>query len=229
MNASDSERGSTEEVIDISPVKRIPKPMKISPRGLEFFFFTNIIRIIPTTSAIGARVEGLKNSRIALPDESISIRRIICAVTVVPIFAPRTIHTACLRFKTPAVISPTVITIVAVDDWITAVTRAPVSTPMKAFAVTFSSTRFRAVPDAFLSPSPMISIPYRNIARPPSRVITVKIVIIDSCYFGSAFPRSNFHTLKNANRAEPEFYRKTYVITITFSCKINVSHLLNHC
>ena len=50
-----------------------------------------------------------------LPDDSISISRIICAVTVVPMLAPITILTACLRLRIPAPISPTVRTIVAVE------------------------------------------------------------------------------------------------------------------
>ena len=115
MNASDSAKGSTAAVIFRSPEKSIPKPTAISPGVLLLGDFTNIIRIIPTTSATGARVSGLKNSRIILPEESISISRIICAVIVVPILAPITILTACFRFSIPALINPTVKTIVAVE------------------------------------------------------------------------------------------------------------------
>ena len=70
---------------------------------------------MPATSATGARVSGLKNSRIILPEESMSMSLIICAVMVVPILAPITMLTACLRSRIPALIKPTVNTIVAVE------------------------------------------------------------------------------------------------------------------
>ena len=57
---------------------------------------------------------------------------------------------------------------VAVELWITAVTRVPVSTPVIKLPETFSSTFFKAAPELFFKPSPMTSMPYKNMARPPS-------------------------------------------------------------
>ncbi len=45
-------------------------------------------------NAIGARKSGLKKERIEPLPDSISISRMICAVTVVPILAPITMLTA---------------------------------------------------------------------------------------------------------------------------------------
>ena len=102
----------------------------------------------------------------------------ICAVTVVPILAPMTMDTACFRFSTPAPIRATVRTMVAVELWITAVTSAPVRTPITTFPVTFSSTRFSAAPELFFRPSPISSMPYRNRASPPrSCTMALKISI----------------------------------------------------
>ena len=159
MKASDSARGSTAEVIFKSPENSTPNPMAISPGVLLFGVFMNIKSMIPTTVASGANVSGLKNSSIILPEESISISLMICAVIVVPMLAPITMLTACLRFRIPALIRPTVRTIVAVELWITAVTSIPVITPITTFWVALPRTLLRAEPDRFFSPSPITSIP----------------------------------------------------------------------
>ena len=114
-NAGDEDNGSTASVIDIRPMKRIPKPIAIIPGVFNDSFFTNMIKMIPKISATGAKKSGLKNARIEPLPDSISIKRIICAVTVVPMLAPITILTACFKFKIPAPIKPTVNTIVAVE------------------------------------------------------------------------------------------------------------------
>ena len=46
---------------------------------------------------------------------------------VVPMLAPIMIHTACLRVIMPELTKPTTITVVAEEDWITAVMPAPTS------------------------------------------------------------------------------------------------------
>ena len=115
INTSESASGSTADVIDIKPVNNTPKPSAMVPAFFVCSFLINIISTIPIINAIGASVSGLKKLRMDPSDDSISIKRIICAVTVVPILAPKTILTACLRFRTPAPIRPTVRTIVAVE------------------------------------------------------------------------------------------------------------------
>ena len=49
----------------------------------------------------------------------------IWPVTVVPTLAPMIMPRDCLRVIMPAATRPEVITMVAVDDWINAVTRSP--------------------------------------------------------------------------------------------------------
>ena len=107
--------GFTPSVIKFRPMKSTPKPMQISPIGFADLRLINISRIIPMTSATGARVSVSNSQRNQFVPASMSDRRIICAVTVVPILAPITMDTACLRFRTPAPISATVRTMVAVE------------------------------------------------------------------------------------------------------------------
>ena len=94
---------------------------------------------------------------------------------VVPMFAPSTMLIDCLRLSMPAPIRPTVSTIVAVELCITLVTRVPVSMPSAALWVTFSSMLLRALLELLLRPSPIMSIPYKNMESPPRSEITEKI------------------------------------------------------
>ena len=146
-------------VIVIMPVKRMPKPMQISPGPLTLLFLTNMTRMMPTISAAGARVEGLNISSTMLPPDSMSMRRMICAVTVVPMFAPMTMLMAWRRVSMPAASRPTVRTMVAEEAWIMAVTSMPVSSPVKVFRVSFCSRTRSVSPELFLRPSPMTSMP----------------------------------------------------------------------
>ena len=80
-------------------------------------------------------------------------------MTVVPIFAPMTMLTACRRFKMPAPMRPTVRTIVAVELWMMAVTMVPVRSPRTTLWVSLPRKFFRAGPEPCFKPSPMISMP----------------------------------------------------------------------
>ena len=75
----------------------------------------------------------------------------------------------------PAASRPTVSTMVAEEAWIMAVTSMPVSRPVKVFRVSFCSRTRSVSPELFLRPSPMTSMPKRNMARPPNMVMTLKI------------------------------------------------------
>ena len=77
----------------------------------------------------------------------------------------------------PELTKPTTITVVADEDWITAVTPAPSNTAFIGLEVSFSNILSSLPPDAFESPSPMISIPYKKSARPPIIVSIPKISI----------------------------------------------------
>ena len=76
----------------------------------------------------------------------------IHAVIVVPIFAPIITPTACERVKRPALTKPTVITVVAEEDWITEVIPTPVITPLKGFEVIAVRKPRILLPAAFCKP-----------------------------------------------------------------------------
>lgn len=175
VNAWDSDSGDTASVIPIRPVNSMPKPMSIMPMPFVFWLLTNLRNIMPQSTASGDSVEGLNISMNAAPLEFISIRRIICAVTVVPMFAPMTMLMDWRRLSIPALKRPTVSTIVAVELCMTLVTRVPVSIPSTALWVTFSSMLLRALLELLLRPSPIMSIPYKNMESPPKSEITEKI------------------------------------------------------
>ena len=60
-----------------------------------------------------------------------------CPVMVVPMLAPMMIHTACRSVIMPELTKPTTMTVVAEEDWMTAVMPAPTATPRKRLAVSF--------------------------------------------------------------------------------------------
>ena len=64
----------------------------------------------------------------------------IHAVTVVPMWAPMMMEMACARVSSPAFTNDTAISVVAVDDWMLAVTNIPFITPMKRLVVFFCNT-----------------------------------------------------------------------------------------
>ena len=126
---------------------------------------------------MGARVEGWKKRSQAVPEESMSSRRMICPVTVVPTLAPTMMPRDWRRVRMPAPTRPAVMTIMAVEDWIRAVTKMPRRKALKALFVTFSMARFNVPEEFSFRESPISRMPYRNMARPPSREITSNIFI----------------------------------------------------
>ena len=103
-------------------------------------------------------------------------------VMVVPILAPIMIPTACESCMIPELTNPTTITVVADDDWMTAVTATPSSTAIIRFDVSFSNICSSLPPDSFARPSPIASIPYRNMAKPPIIVRTLNMFILSLLY-----------------------------------------------
>ena len=67
-------------------------------------------------SATGASVDGWKNLSQAVPEASISRRRMIWPVTVVPTFAPTIMPSDWRKVRIPAPTRPAVMTIMAVED-----------------------------------------------------------------------------------------------------------------
>ena len=71
-------------------------------------------------------------------------------------------------------------TIVAVDDWMIAVTARPRRKALKTLFVTDSMICLSVPDELSLSPSPISRIPYRNKASPPASVNTLKKSMIVS-------------------------------------------------
>ena len=68
-------------------------------------------------------------------------------------------------------------TIVAVEDWMRAVTKRPRMKASNGLFVTRSIALFKAPEEFSFRESPMRRMPYRNMARPPMRENTSNILI----------------------------------------------------
>ena len=110
------------------------------------------------SDASGARAVGFRILRIKLED-SRSVSRMMCAVIVVPIFAPMITPIALRSLSTRALTKPTTITVVAEEDWIAAVTSAPSKAALKILLVSFSSVLSSRPPEIRSRPEPRIDIP----------------------------------------------------------------------
>ena len=78
-----------EPLIRLSPTKSIPKPARIPPRVFILLFFENRLRKAPRP----AKAEKITDVEIPVPPNIPSAT--ICAVTVVPMFAPYIMVAAC--------------------------------------------------------------------------------------------------------------------------------------
>ena len=89
-------------------------------------------------------------------------------VPVVPMLAPKTRLKPCGKVRRPALTSPMVVMVVALDDCTRSVMTAPQNVPSSGVAAAFSITVFRAVPASALSPSVITAMPRRNRPTPPT-------------------------------------------------------------
>ena len=178
VNSGTSASGFTASLMVSIPNIRMAKPSRISPMSF-FLSLPDMYMMIPISARIGEKAEGF-NILIRKFELSIPVRLKSQDVTVVPMFAPIMIPIAWESFMIPEFTKPTTITVVADEDWITAVTPAPSSTALNGFDVRLSKIRSNFPPDIFSRPPPITLIPYRNIARPPIIVRIPKIFIFFS-------------------------------------------------
>ena len=167
----------------VMPKKSKPNPRIDSPQPLAERLFESVMTN-PIVIAGSARPERLNE--------------MICAVTVVPMFAPKMMPIACVRFSSPALMNPITMTVVALDDWITAVTSVPASTATMPLRAKNCSTFFMFSPAIFWMPSPMSSMPKMKSASPPSTAITTERTLNPSSLtvlFWIRNPSSGFRTL----------------------------------
>ena len=114
------------------PMNSTPRPAKIWPTCCSWGFFTKTASTTPTKAMSGA--------------SSPTSRAMSRPVTVVPMLAPMMIQTAWFRVIMPALTKPTTMTVVADEDWMTAVMAAPTSTPKNRLAVSRSRICFIRLP-----------------------------------------------------------------------------------
>ena len=121
-------------------------------------------------------------------------------------FAPMITPTDCVSVMIPELTRPTQITTVPADDWITPVIRVPKMTPLMVEEVSFCSTPCILPPASFSRPAPMIDMPYKNNAMPPSREVmcVISIAILLNTIF--LFLPITAHS----RRALPRLWRDPY-------------------
>ena len=177
LNCSLSASGATAELIVSIPNISIAKPIRIVPISFFLLDFDIIIKKMPIIASIGVKDVGL-SSCIKMLSPCIPVSDNSHDVIVVPILAPIITPIACDSRIIPEFTKPTTITVVADDDWITAVTKAPSMMALKGLEVIFSRIRSRRLPDSFSRPCPIAFIPNRNSASPPTIVRMPKISIV---------------------------------------------------
>jgi hypothetical protein len=98
----------------------------------------------------------------------VSLKAMSWEVTVVPMLAPRITPTACCRVIRPALTNPISMTVVAEEDWTTAVTRVPVRQPTIRLDEMVQRTLFIFVPALIFRPSAIMFMPRMKIPSPPT-------------------------------------------------------------
>ena len=163
-------RSGTDSFMNESPRNKRLKPTISSPMFLRWFFF-ELEKRKPNSINGMARIEIS-----ALKPKNATIQ----AVMVVPILAPIITPMACTKVRSPALTKLTTITVVADEDWITAVIPTPVNTPFNGLDVIADKNPRNLSPAAFCRPELIKFIPYRNIPNAPNNVNTCNIPIVFS-------------------------------------------------
>lgn len=176
VNSGTSASGLTAPLIISMPVISTAKPIMMLPASCFLSPLAKSSRQTPINARTGVNVAGLHNvsSRLS-PCKPVSER--IQLVTVVPMFAPMMTPAACESRMMPELTKPTTITVVADEDWIIAVTPAPSSTALILLLVRLSRMLSSLPPEARVNPSPITCMPYKNSARPQSKLSAFVIPI----------------------------------------------------
>ena len=158
--------GATEPLMACMPYISTEKPSIISPTWCFCWLLVNMRSRIPMIAMTAESVDVL--SREIQPEPLIDDRQMIQPVMLVPIRAPSITVTACSSFIMPELTKPTTMMDVADEDWMTAVTPAPSSTPFSGVLDRRYKTSSSWLPATFFRPSPISVMPNRNRATPPS-------------------------------------------------------------
>ena len=145
-----------------------------------------------------------------MPPPSTPARTRIQPVIVVPMLAPMIMPMAFASCMMPEFTNPTTITVVAEEDWITAVTNVPSNTPRKVLEVSLARMVSSLLPATRFKPSPKRVIPKRKKARPPKRSIIFAIVILyqdlSVCRIFLIFAKTIIEYLFRDNKGQCEIF-----------------------
>ena len=142
FTASIRAKSPIEPLISPSPTKSMPKPARIPPIFFQRSFLQKRLRTAPTPAN---PEKTTVMERAPLPERP---RETICAVTVVPMFAPKMIVVAWRSDITPALTKPSTMTMLALELWTTAVTAVPMPTPSSLLLETLEKRNFSLADEA---------------------------------------------------------------------------------
>ena len=147
------------------PTSSRARPMTVCAIDFIFSLFEKMNNKLTAAKSMG-RLNALDPS----PSPS---RVIIQAVAVVPMLAPMMTATAPPSDINPALTKPTTITVVADDDWMTAVTAVPVRMPLSGLSVILPKMVRIRLPAAFCSPSLIIFMANKKMASAPVNLMII--------------------------------------------------------
>ena len=130
MNTALSRRGITASDIIVMPYISTAKPSRMPAMFFNCFFFENILIPVPISATAPVIIAVFRYFAILAPVLLRLFKHSIQPVMLVPRIAPSMTPIACFTFMMPELTKPTVITDVADDDCITAVTPVPSSIPL---------------------------------------------------------------------------------------------------
>ena len=163
--------GDMAALMDCMPLISTDSASRIMPTFFLVVSLQKKYRIMPT-KATKAKMVAEERPPPSMPESTSSQ-----PVAVVPMLAPIMMPMALVSFMMPELTKPTTMTVVAEEDWITAVTSDPSRTPRKVVEVSFSRMISSLLPATRLRPSPSRDIPNRKKPRPPNRAMVLLIVI----------------------------------------------------
>jgi hypothetical protein len=153
-NQTTSLSGAIDELMMSMPMNRIPRPASTWPMlcGLDFF-----------REHIQRHAHKREYGR-----DGGYLSAMSCAVIVVPMFAPMMTPMARGEIHQPGVTKPTAMTVVALELCISTVSSNPTSNCHKPGCGELFQYALELEPAKCSRPSPIMRMPYRNSARPPT-------------------------------------------------------------
>ena len=177
VNASTSASGLTASLIVSIPNINTAKPKRLAPMLRLLSRLLASRSTTPMRASMGVKLVGFRSCiKMLLPSSPVRLRS--HGVMVVPRFAPIMMPTACMSSISPELTKPIAITVVADEDWITAVTAAPRMRPFIGLEVSFESMAFSLLPAALSREMPMTFIPKMNRESPPIKERISKMLIV---------------------------------------------------